>query len=182
MTLVLATNTSKRGLLLTFLATGWIVVTIDQLTKYLVIENLNPGQRIPVLGELITFVLVYNDSAAFSIGFGVTWIFTILSTFAALAIIWFAGKLETLGWSFAGGLALGGVVGNLVDRLIREPGFGQGHVVDFISIPFNFPIFNVADMAIVAVAFIVVIRIMRGTPIGKAAAAEARGEVPADQA
>ena len=166
--MVLATNTSKRGLLLTFLATGWIVVTIDQLTKYLVIESLKPGQRISIIGDLLKFVLVYNDSAAFSIGFGATWIFTILSTLAALAVIWFSGRLETIGWAFAGGLALGGVVGNLIDRLIREPGFGQGHVVDFISIPFNFPIFNVADMAIVAVAAIVVIRILRGTAIGKA--------------
>ena len=180
--MVLATNTSKRGLLLTFLATGWIVVTVDQLTKYLVIENLKPGQRIPLLGDLVNFVLVYNDSAAFSIGFGVTWIFTILSTVAALAIMWFAGKLETIGWSFAGGLALGGVVGNLIDRLIREPGFGQGHVVDFISIPFNFPIFNVADMAIVAVACIVVIRIMQGTSLGKAPVAKDSGDTPADQA
>ncbi|MFM6939507.1 MAG: signal peptidase II [Rhodoluna sp.] len=166
----MATKTSSRGLLLTFLATGWIVVTLDQLAKYLVIENLAPGVRVPVLGELVKFVLVYNDSAAFSIGFGVTWIFTILSTLAALAILWFASKLETVGWAFAGGLALGGVVGNLIDRLIRSPGFGQGQVVDFISIPFNFPIFNIADMAIVAVAVIVVVRIMRGTPIGKSPA------------
>ena len=178
----MATNTSKRGLLLTFLATGWIVVTLDQLSKYLVIENLKPGQRIPVLGDLVKFVLVYNDSAAFSIGFGITWIFTILSSIAALAIMWFAGKLETIGWSVAGGLALGGVVGNLIDRIIREPGFGQGHVVDFISIPFNFPIFNVADMAIVAVAIIVVLRIMAGTPIGKAPASKATGDSSADQA
>lgn len=164
------------------MATGWIVVTLDQLSKYLVIENLKPGQRIPVLGELVKFVLVYNDSAAFSIGFGITWIFTILSSIAALAIMWFAGKLETIGWSVAGGLALGGVVGNLIDRLIREPGFGQGHVVDFISIPFNFPIFNVADMAIVAVAIIVVLRIMAGTPIGKAPAAKGSDESSADRA
>lgn len=168
--------------MLTFLATGWIVVTLDQLSKYLVIENLKPGQRIPVLGDLVKFVLVYNDSAAFSIGFGITWIFTILSTVAALAILWFAGKLETIGWSVAGGLALGGVVGNLIDRLIREPGFGQGHVVDFISIPFNFPIFNVADMAIVAVAIIVVLRIMAGTPIGKAPAAKGSDGSSTDQA
>lgn len=170
MTLVLATNISKRGLLLTFLTTGWVVVTLDQLAKFLVIENFKPGQRVSIIGDLVRFVLVYNDSAAFSIGFGLTWIFTILSSAAALFIIWYARKLETIGWSAIGGLALGGVVGNLIDRLVRAPGFGQGHVVDFISIPFNFPIFNIADMAIVAVAVIVVIRVMRGTPIGKAPA------------
>jgi signal peptidase II len=164
---------TKRGLMLAFLTTGWVLVTLDQLSKYLVIENLKPGQSVPFIGNLVNLVLVYNDSAAFSIGFGATWIFTILSTLATLAIIWFAPKLETPGWAVTGGLALGGVVGNLIDRLIRNPGFGQGHVVDFLSIPFNFPIFNVADMAIVAVAIIVVIRIMGGAPIGKAPIARA---------
>jgi signal peptidase II len=166
--LALATKPTKRGLLLAFVTTGWVLVTLDQWAKFMVIESLTPGRPVRIFGDLLKFVLVYNDSAAFSIGFGMTWIFTILSTIAALAIIWYSSKLETIGWAVTGGLALGGVVGNLIDRLIRPPGFGQGHVVDFISIPFNFPIFNVADMAIVAVACIVVIRIMRGTPIGKA--------------
>jgi signal peptidase II len=169
-TLVLATNDSKRVRLLGFLTTAWLVVALDQLTKYLAIANLRPGLVKPLIGDLLRLVLVYNDSAAFSIGFGVTWIFTIVSILATLAIIWFAPKLETVGWAVAGGLALGGVVGNLIDRLTRAPGFGQGQVVDFISIPFNFPIFNLADVAIVSVAVIVVIRIMRGTALGKAPA------------
>jgi len=169
-TLVLATNDSKRVRLLGFLTTAWSVVALDQLTKYLAIANLRPGLVKPLVGDLLRLVLVYNDSAAFSIGFGVTWIFTIVSILATLAIIWFAPKLETVGWAVAGGLALGGVVGNLIDRLTRAPGFGQGQVVDFISIPFNFPIFNLADVAIVSVAVIVVIRIMRGTALGKAPA------------
>jgi signal peptidase II len=169
-TLVLATNDSKRVRLLGFLTTAWLVVALDQLTKYLAIANLRPGLVKPLVGDLLRLVLVYNDSAAFSIGFGVTWIFTIVSILATLAIIWFAPKLETVGWAVAGGLALGGVVGNLIDRLTRAPGFGQGQVVDFISIPFNFPIFNLADVAIVSVAVIVVIRIMRGTALGKAPA------------
>jgi signal peptidase II len=159
---------SKRGRLLGFLITAWLVIAIDQVTKFLAIANLNPGVSKPFIGDLVKLVLVYNDSAAFSIGFGMTWIFAIISTLATLVILWLAPKLETIGWSIAGGLALGGVVGNLIDRLTRAPGFGRGQVVDFISIPFNFPIFNVADVAIVAVAVIVVVRIMLGTPVGKA--------------
>jgi signal peptidase II len=64
-----------------------------------------------------------------------------------------------------GGL-LGGVAGNLIDRLTREPGVGIGQVVDFISIPFRFPIFNVADSFICVVAVTIVILIMRGQKIG----------------
>jgi signal peptidase II len=150
------------------LVTAWLVIAIDQFTKFLVIENLKPGQVVPVLGDLLKFVLVYNDSAAFSLGFGATWIFAITSSIATLVIIWFAPRLETMSWAVVGGIALGGVVGNLVDRLFREPGFGVGHVVDFISIPFNFPIFNIADIAIVGVAVLVVLRIMQGAPLGRA--------------
>lgn len=168
MTLASLTNNPKQARLLGFLATAWALVAIDQLAKFLAIENLKPGQSVSVLGDLLKFVLVYNDSAAFSLGFGATWIFAITSSVATLVLIWLAPRLETMAWSITGGIALGGVVGNLVDRLFREPGFGVGHVVDFISIPFNFPIFNIADMAIVAVAVIVVIRVMQGAPLGRA--------------
>lgn len=168
MTLASLTKNPKQVRLLAFLATAWLLIAVDQLTKFFVIENLKPGQVVPVLGDLLKFVLVYNDSAAFSLGFGATWIFAITSSIATLVIIALAPKLETMGWSIIGGVALGGVVGNLVDRLFREPGFGVGHVVDFISIPFNFPIFNIADIAIVCVAFLVVIRIMQGAPLGRA--------------
>jgi signal peptidase II len=167
-TLASLTKNPKQVRLFGFLVTAWLVIAIDQLTKFLVIENLKPGQVVPVLGDLLKFVLVYNDSAAFSLGFGATWIFAITSSIATLVIIWFAPRLETMSWAVVGGIALGGVVGNLVDRLFREPGFGVGHVVDFISIPFNFPIFNIADIAIVGVAIFVVIRVMQGAPIGRA--------------
>lgn len=168
MTLASLTKNSKQVRLLGFLVTAWLVIAIDQLTKFLAIEFLKPGQVVPVLGDLLKLVLVYNDSAAFSIGFGATWIFAITSSLATLVIIWLAPKLETMAWSITGGVALGGVVGNLVDRLVREPGFAVGHVVDFISIPFNFPIFNIADVSIVVVAGIVVIRVMQGAPLGRA--------------
>lgn len=159
---------AKLGRLVVLLSTAWFVIFLDQLTKFLVIENLKPAQPVPFIGDLVKLVLVYNDSAAFSIGFGATWIFAIVSSLATLVLLWLAPKLETRAWSLVGGIALGGVVGNLIDRLMRLPGFGQGQVVDFISIPFNFPIFNVADIAIVAVAAIVIIAVFQGRPLGKA--------------
>jgi signal peptidase II len=167
-TLASLTKNPKQVRLFGFLVTAWLVIAVDQLAKFLAIELLKPGQVVPVLGDLLKLVLVYNDSAAFSLGFGATWIFAITSSIATLVILWLAPRLETMAWAITGGVALGGVVGNLVDRLFREPGFGVGHVVDFISIPFNFPIFNIADMAIVVVAVIVVIRVMQGAPLGRA--------------
>ena len=150
------------------LAIATVVITLDQTVKALVIANLSPGVSTPFLGSLVKLYLVYNDSAAFSIGFGVTMVFTVISSVATLALIWFGRRLETMSWAITAGILLGGIDGNLIDRLIRAPGFGSGHVVDFIQIPFNFAIFNLADMAIVIAAAITVIRVIRGDRLGKA--------------
>jgi signal peptidase II len=59
------------------------------------------------------------------------------------------------------GLILGGGLGNFLDRLFREPSFGQGHVIDFIRVP-NWPVFNIADMAVVGGACLAVFLSLRG--------------------
>ena len=149
------------------LGCAWLVVATDQFVKNFLIAALEPGKSVDFLGSLVRLTLVFNDSAAFSIGFGATWIFTLLSSAAALALIWFSFKIQTVGWAAMAGVLLGGITGNLIDRLIREPGFGVGHVVDYIQVPFNFPIFNIADMAIFIICSLSVIRIMRGDQIGR---------------
>lgn len=149
------------------LACAAAIVLIDQAIKDLLIQTLTPHHSVPLLGDMVRLYLTFNDSAAFSIGYGQTWIFAILSTIASLALIGFLPRMQTRSWAIMAGIALGGIVGNLVDRLTREPGFGVGRVVDYIQIPFNFPIFNIADMAIVTVACLTVLRIMRGSQIGK---------------
>lgn len=133
----------------------------------LALALLTPFESRPFIGDVLSFYLVRNDSAAFSIGNGQTWIFTILSTVAALAVIWFAPRLETRSWRVIGGVFLGGIVGNLIDRITRDPGFPNGQVIDFLQLPFNFPVFNVADMAIVFAMSATIIRILRGHRIGK---------------
>ncbi|MEY4311179.1 MAG: hypothetical protein RLZ71_1105 [Actinomycetota bacterium] len=133
----------------------------------LALALLTPFESQPFIGDVLRFYLVRNDSAAFSIGNGQTWIFTILSTLAALAVIWVAPRLETGSWRVIGGVFLGGIVGNLIDRITREPGFPNGQVIDFLQLPLNFPVFNVADMAIVFAMSATIIRILRGHRIGK---------------
>src|SRR6185437_11869904 len=99
----------------------------------------------------------------FSLGSGVTWIFTIALTVVAAAIIVLALRIRSRAWAIVLGLLLGGVLGNLSDRLFREPGFGVGHVVDFISTPWMMPaIYNVADMFIVTMMIGVAILIVIG--------------------
>ena len=149
-----------------FLGVAVVVVFLDQLTKFLAVKYLNPYEPVPVLGELLHFTLAFNSKAAFSIGAASTWVFTIISSLATLALLWFGPKFRTRAWLVLGGFALGGVAGNLVDRLVRSPGFPNGYVVDFIQIPFNFPVFNVADLAISISATLIAIKVIRGDRIG----------------
>lgn len=126
------------------------MLAADQFVKYLTIENLPLQKVVPVLGEFLQLYYVRNPGAAFSLGSEVTWIFTIALGVVACVIVWKAFGLRSRLWAVVLGLLLGGVLGNLSDRLFREPGFPVGHVVDMISMPWMMPaIFNVADIFIV---------------------------------
>ncbi|SMQ67462.1 signal peptidase II [Agreia sp. VKM Ac-1783] len=135
---------------------------LDQGSKYLVVTTLKPDEVVPVLGDLLQFQFVKNPGAAFSIGNAYTWIFSILASVVTVFIIWFARRIRSLGWAIVFGLLLGGVLGNLTDRLFREPGFGVGHVVDFLRIPLLPAIFNIADSAIVVSMGLFLILTLRG--------------------
>lgn len=127
-----------------------LVFALDQFSKYLVTQNLEVGERVSVLGEVLQFVFVKNSGAAFSLAAGWTWIFSIVATGVAVFIAWFAPRIRSKVWLLVFGMLLGGTLGNLADRLFREPSFGLGHVVDFIQV-WGFPaIFNVADIFIVS--------------------------------
>lgn len=142
------------------------LVFLDQLSKFFIEDLLSLGESVSVIGDLLRFTLMYNDSAAFSLGVGATWPLTIISSIAVLALIWFGPKSKTLIWLIISALVLGGATGNLVDRLFREPGFANGHVVDFLQIPFNFPIFNLADSFVVIGVSLALIRTFRGDELG----------------
>lgn len=142
---------------------------------------------IRVLNDVLQLHFVRNPGAAFSLASGSTWIFSIIAAAVVVFIVWFARRIHSLAWGLVFGLLLGGVLGNLTDRLLREPGFGVGHVVDFISTPWLLPaIYNVADMAIVTSMVIFMILTIRGigldgnkvVAVGKSPAAP--GENPVD--
>ncbi len=155
-----------RGGLIISLGTALSIIFLDQLTKLLALEYLKPFETVEVLGSVLQFTLVFNDRAAFSLGGSTTWFFTLTSSLASLALLYFVPRFRSKSWLILGGAALGGVVGNLIDRLTKDPGFPNGHVVDFIQIPFNFPIFNVADMAITLSALVIATRFIRGERLG----------------
>ena len=153
---------SRRRLVpLVLVAVAAIIFAVDQLVKNWVVTHLPEGETVPVLGEFLQWHFVRNPGAAFSMASGSTWIFTILAAVVVVVILWQIRRLRSISWSIFLGLLLGGVLGNLTDRLTREPGFPVGHVIDFISTPWlwlGFPqgIYNIADMAIVAESLSVV--------------------------
>ena len=156
-----------------------LVLAADQFTKHLALENLPYEQPVPVIGDFLVFYLVRNPGAAFSLGEGVTWIFTIALAAVAVVIVWLAAtRLRSRIWAVVLGLLLGGVLGNLTDRAFREPGFPVGHVIDFINTPWMMPaIYNVADIFIVTmmicVALLVLVGLhLDGTRDARAGAAE----------
>jgi len=128
------------------------VLGLDQLTKWWALNELTIGapQR-QVIGDFLTLRLVLNPGAAFGIGYGYTWVLTIIVVAVCTVIIAVMSRIRSRAWAVTLGMLLGGAVGNLADRLFREPGFGHGHVVDFIGYH-NWFTGNVADIAIVAAA------------------------------
>ncbi len=140
------------------------VVAADQATKLWAVSALTRGERTPVLGDLLGLTLVRNEGAALSIGTGMTWVFTVAAVAVTVVVVRIANRLGSRGWTAALGLLLGGAIGNLIDRLFRDPGFGSGHVVDFIAYADWF-VGNVADIAIVAAAALMVILGIRGVGV-----------------
>ncbi len=127
------------------------MLALDQGTKWLVLHSLTLGETVPVLGSVLQITLVKNPGAAFSFASGSTWIFTLVSSTVVIALAVFAFRVRRPIHAIIVGILLGGAAGNLIDRLTREPGFGVGHVVDFIATPWLLPaIYNVADVAISA--------------------------------
>jgi signal peptidase II len=130
-------------------------LAIDVVSKLLVVAKLSNHEPVRVPGGFLRLTLIRNSGAAFSIGESQTWVFTIIAVAVAVVILRVSRNLRSLSWACALGLLLGGALGNLGDRFFRSPGFFRGHVVDFLQFPtfpvinWDFPVFNLADSAIV---------------------------------
>lgn len=158
---------SRRGrvrvaalILLAAVAVG--VYALDYLTKYLITQNLELGDTVQLLGEILQLHYVTNSGAAFSLATGFTWILSIIAAGVIVFIVVFAPRIRSLGWATMFGLVLGGALGNITDRLVRGETIGTGEVIDFIQV-WGFPaIFNVADIAVVTAMLLFVLLSLRG--------------------
>lgn len=136
-----------RRHLLALLSTAALVLVLDLATKVIAAAVLQPGRPVPILGDYVRLVLVYNSGAAFGLFPGSRLAFIIFSLAAILLIFFLYLRLPghtRLQLVALGGL-LGGALGNLHDRV------RTGVVIDFIEVGvgrFHWPVFNVADMAV----------------------------------
>jgi len=132
-------------------------LALDQVTKAMAVAWLDPTNPPKILGGLVTFQLIRNPGAAFSMGENATVLFAGLAVVALVAVsVWLVPRVTARTWAVATGLLLAGVAGNLTDRLFRPPGVMRGHVVDFIQLPY-FAIVNVADICLTSAAATMVI-------------------------
>jgi len=123
-----------------------LVVTLDQLSKTIVANNMQVGESIVLIKNLFSLTYVRNEGAAWGILANHRWIFLVLTAIAIIAIPIITYKLRDFGYFFGTSMALiwGGAIGNMIDRLF------YGSVVDFIEATFiDFPVFNIADSCVV---------------------------------
>jgi signal peptidase II len=136
-----------------FTAVALAVLGLDLISKTIVVAQLGDRGPVRLLGGALYLLETRNAGAAFSVGTGATVLLTAVALVVIAVIVRAARRMRSIGWAVALGLILGGALGNLTDRLFRSPGFGRGHVVDWISLFSSdghvWPVFNVADSAIV---------------------------------
>ena len=154
---VLMNKKNKRDYFLPLILT-FVVIALDQLTKWLIIKSIAPWSvGATFFGDFLRIVCVYNTGAAFSLGSGLSSVMRFIvmacipSCFiAGICVVYFKSEFPRLQRWFLGGI-IGGGISNLLDRFFRAEG-----VVDFIDIKFfglfgleRWPTFNIADAAIV---------------------------------
>jgi signal peptidase II len=147
----------------TLYGVAWFVWVLDLATKLWAVNTLSDRSNIKVIGDFFQLTLVRNPGAAFSVAEGATIFLTLFGFLVMGVIFYYSTKITSRGWSVVLGLAMGGILGNLVDRVFREPGVLRGHVIDWLQIP-NWPVFNIADSAIVLAAALSMILSLRNIP------------------
>ncbi len=130
----------------TFVAASLVVAALDQLTKHWALQALDDGP-IDLVGSL-RLNLVFNDRAAFSLGFGSTTAIALVGCALVVGLVWMGYRTEQRAWALGLGIVLGGALGNLTDRAFRAgDGFLGGRVVDMVDLQW-WPVFNLADVAL----------------------------------
>ena len=131
----------------------------DRVTKILAERFLQGADPVEIIPGIFQLRFTTNPGGAFGLFGGLTWLFVATSVVVVMVVLLASrnlpGRLSAVGL----GLVLGGALGNLTDRFVRGPGF-SGEVVDFLDLRV-WPVFNLADSAIVVGAAVLVIHSFR---------------------
>jgi signal peptidase II len=138
------------------------VLVLDIVSKITVVATLSGHAPVRLLGGFLTLLVARNPGAAFSIGTSMTIVFTAIAVTVIVVILRTSRRIRSIPWAVTLGLLLGGATGNLLDRIFRSPGLFRGYVVDWIELP-HWPVFNLADSAIVCGGVLAVLLSTRGT-------------------
>jgi len=138
-----------------------IFLVIDQAIKFYLSSKMVVNQSNILIKNFLNITYVHNTGAAFSLFEGNTWLLIGIGVLAVIGLTIYIGKLVHIGDfdMFTYSLLLGGVLGNLIDRIVH------GYVIDYISLNifgYHFPIFNFADVFICVGTFLMVLDIIRG--------------------
>jgi signal peptidase II len=136
------------------------IILIDQVTKWLIVTKMHLGESIPVINDILYITSHRNRGAAWGILQGQMWLFYVITVIVIVAIVYYIQKEAKGKWLLGVSLAfmLGGAIGNFIDRLFRK------EVVDFIHtyiFNYNFPVFNIADSALVIGVVLLMIQMLR---------------------
>lgn len=152
--------------LLILVGTALVAFGVDLGTKHLAVVELTDREPVELFGGAVYLNLTRNSGAAFSLGSDYTFVFPVITMVVIGWIGWMALRLRSLPWALSLGLVLGGALGNLADRIFRAPGVFVGHVVDMVSLfdPYGqvWPVFNVADSALVSGVVLAVVLELTG--------------------
>ena len=132
-----------------FILISTITFTFDLATKNWAESFLQGRDSIKVIGEFLQLTYATNPGAAFSFFEDATLLLSALKLAVVGFIIFFIRQVTNKYWASSLALLFGGVLGNLYDRALRPPGVWRGEVIDWIELP-NWPVFNLADSAIVS--------------------------------
>lgn len=147
-----------------FAAVALAAYLLDLTTKHLAVTRLDPGETHSLIGDLLSLHLTFNPGAAFSMGTNATVFLSLLAIAAVTFIVWTARRLGSRLWALSLGLLLAGIGGNLTDRVFRNPAPLRGHVIDFLQLP-HWPVFNVADMAILGGGATLLLAVFKGIDV-----------------
>lgn len=136
------------------------VIILDQLTKWLIVKNLQLGESIKIIENFLYITSHRNRGAAWGILQGQMWFFYVITIVVIIGIVWYIQKAVKGQWlmGVSLGLMLGGAIGNFIDRVFRK------EVVDFVNtyiFGYDFPVFNIADSALVIGVILLMIQMLK---------------------